>query len=570
MPELGFHIALCPECRAMWERLQAASATSVVPLAALHAVPVESYTSPAETPVDGACHADECAQAADSPSVIPATILQDRPVAAEHGTLVTVDPIDQLDELSAVDLDEQQSLAPADPSGKPRVVTYRMLLANRNFRRLWLGEAISTFGSYFTRVAIPIFIFSLTGSTFQLGLAFFSSLIASLLFGLFAGALVDRWDRRRTMIWADLANGLLLVPLMALVALPGTIPQAVVIAGIYVVNFGAALLRELFTPARIAILSDILAEDELLAANSLDRATTTLAELVSYPFAGAVLVFLGPALAFGVDAATFFISALLIWGVHAVQSIAPAEDSNIWQEIREGVATTLRLPLVREIVLLSLIVPLLTSLTNVLQLPLAVDVLGSEEAVGFPALEAAMALGVVLGMLALGRWGQRIPRSSLLAYGIGSMGAVVLLIGQLPSFDLAFGLSTKLLGAIETLARTVGMQLTGTWYGAWTPRLLLALPLMLCVGATNSLILASIRTVLQERTPRAVLGRVASVMSVAAGLGFAVGALLAGFGQGRVSLVFTLIGIGLCTIGLACRWWLPRDDHARAATVPSS
>ncbi len=91
-----------------------------------------------------------------------------------------------------------------------------------------------------------------------------------------------------------------------------------------------------------------------------------------------------------------------------------------------------------------------------------------------------------------------------------------------------------------------------------TVPLLLALPLLLLVGGTNSLVFTGIRTLLQEQTPREVLGRVASVMSMAAGSGFAIGALLAGVAQGRVPFVITLIGAALIAIGLFTRWWLRR------------
>lgn len=431
----------------------------------------------------------------------------------------------------------------------PRTVTYRALLSNRNFRLIWAGEAISTFGTYFTRVAIPIYVFSLTNSYAALGFAAFSTLVASLIFGLFAGALADRWDRRKTMMGADFANGAIMLVLLILVVLP--LPLSIELGAIFVINFSAGLLRELFTPSRIAMFADVLSEDELLTANSLDQATTTFCELLSYPLAAAAILQLGPALAFGVDALTFFVSGLFVLAVRtAPRQHEPSEASNILGEIVEGIRIASRIPMVRELVVLSLIVPLNLSLLNTLQLPYAVEILGSTKEIGFPALEGAMALGVVLGMLALGRWGQHTQRSLLLAYGIGIAGLAVLGMGMLPY-----------------VAGYLGITAEGST-SAWTPLLLLALPLALLGGATNSMILASIRTVLQEQTPRAVLGRVASVVGVTAGAGFAIGALLTGLGQGRVTLVLTMIGLVLLTVGLVCRWWLPRG--ARTAPLPGT
>lgn len=443
---------------------------------------------------------------------------------------------------------EPTDVAPIEAAA-PRTVTYRELLSNRNFRLVWAGEAISTFGTYFTRVAVPIYVFNLTNSYAALGFAAFSTLVASLMFGLFAGALADRWDRRRTMIAADLSSGLVVLALLAIILMP--LPLTIQLGAIFAINFCAGLLRELFQPSRIALFAEILSDDELLAANSLDQATTTFCELLSYPLAAAAILQLGPAIAFGIDATTFFVSALLIWGVRTVSPPRESsESSSILAEIAAGLRIARGLPLVRELILISLIIPLNLSLLNTLQLPFAVEVLGSSKEVGYPALEAALALGVVIGMLALGRWGQHVSRPQLLSYGIGSAGLAVLGMGLLPSVVSFLGIT----GARDNTP--------------WTPLLLAALPLALLGGATNSLILASIRTVTQEQTPRAMIGRVASVIGVAAGLGFALGALLTGLAQGRVPLVLTVIGLVLMTLGVLCRWWLPRS--IRASTIAST
>src|SRR5688572_5457580 len=176
------------------------------------------------------------------------------------------------------------------PSTTGEAVTYRFLLRNRNFRLLWLGAAASTFGSYFTRIAIPIYVFDLTGSYLQLGLAAFSSLSASLLFGLLAGALADRWNRRDALLGVDIASGFLMALLTLLVLLPLSTPWK--LASLYLVSFFAGVLRELFNAARVAIFPELLSQRDLLAANALDQGTTSLSELLSYPLAGLILFYM--------------------------------------------------------------------------------------------------------------------------------------------------------------------------------------------------------------------------------------------------------------------------------------
>jgi DHA3 family macrolide efflux protein-like MFS transporter len=426
---------------------------------------------------------------------------------------------------------------PPEPPGPPQTVTYRDLLRNRNFRWLWLGQAITTFGSSFTRVAIPIYVYQLTGSYGQLGFSFFVSFLPSLLFGLFAGALVDRWDQRRTMIYSDILSSALLAILVASVLLP--LNDTFHLGSVYAITFLTGILREMFAPARIAIFTEVVPEHELLTANSLDQSTTTFGDLMSYPLASLALSYLGAEIAFSIDAVTFLLSAVLIAAVKVQQSRAePDTTSNILHDIAEGLTIINRAPLLRKIVILSLFVPFTFSLLATLQLPFAVDMLGSTEEVGFPVLEGLAALGVVVGTLALGRWGQQVPRWKLLAYGLLSYGAVVACMGLVPQ-----------IGAyLQLPASTVKTP--------WTPLLLLAIPLAFLQGVTNSPLFTCIRTVTQEETPRAMMGRVWSVIGVAASIGWASGALFTGLAEGRADKAIILLGLTLLSIGLFSLWWL--------------
>lgn len=513
VPELGFHIATCCECRFAWEELSLRVNTATVPhenSSSTHKHPGNYLSNDVDLPL--LLDADELNH--DDDNVISACHFD----ASTQGVAGVIHDIASL------------------PAVKP--ITYRSLLKNTNFRMLWISQAISTFGSYFTRIAVPIYVFSLTNSYLHLGFSFFSALIAPLLFSVFAGALVDRLDRRRVMINTDLASGSVLLVLVVCTLLPLNLP--IQLACIYAVTFVSSLLTEMHKPARVATFADVVSERELLTANSLDGATTTFAEFISYPVAAAALSLMGPTVAFGVDAGSFLLSALLIRHLPVAPLTAKSEQArNIWAEIKEGLTIVISLPPVRKIVLLSFIVPLLFSLYNVLLIPYTEEALGSTKEVGFPALEAAAAFGLLGGMLLLGRWGQQVSRMMLLALGIFGYGVAAFLQGILPHF------APVLFPSLNQAS------------GAWTPLLIAALPLAMVCGTANSLILASLRTVLQENTPRTALGRVYSVMSAAAGSGFALGALLAGFAQGRSDAMLLVLGVLLIALGIVCYWWLP-------------
>ena len=88
-----------------------------------------------------------------------------------------------------------------------RQVSYGRLFRNRNFVALWVGQTISFIGDYFYFLAIPIMVERLTGSALAVGLSVIASALPMLLLGPIAGVFVDRWDRTRTMIVADILRG---------------------------------------------------------------------------------------------------------------------------------------------------------------------------------------------------------------------------------------------------------------------------------------------------------------------------------------------------------------------------
>src|SRR5512136_1773871 len=91
-------------------------------------------------------------------------------------------------------------------------VGFVQVLRNGRFARLWVGQVISAIGDYFYFLAVPILINKLTGSTAAIGLAMIMGFaLPQLLFGLPAGVLVDRWDRRRVMIVADVLRAALVL-----------------------------------------------------------------------------------------------------------------------------------------------------------------------------------------------------------------------------------------------------------------------------------------------------------------------------------------------------------------------
>src|SRR5215211_2522133 len=96
-------------------------------------------------------------------------------------------------------------------TANPASISPIAIFRNRNFSLMWTGQLISTIGSALTSLAASIYVFRLTNSALSVGLMLMATAAPSLLVGLFAGVFVDRYDRKKIMITADLIRAVLVV-----------------------------------------------------------------------------------------------------------------------------------------------------------------------------------------------------------------------------------------------------------------------------------------------------------------------------------------------------------------------
>ncbi|HUS13712.1 MAG TPA: MFS transporter [Chloroflexia bacterium] len=179
------------------------------------------------------------------------------------------------------------------------------MLRRRNFSLLVGANLISSTGNMVLYVALPFYVYLLTGSALATGTMFVAETIPPLLLGPLAGVFVDRWDRRRTMIVADTARAVLLLPLLFVAA-------ADQLWLVYVVGFGNACLDQFFSPAQGALLPRLVGPADLAAANSLNASAGQVPLLIGPAFGGVLLDWLGLPAVVLADSISFLISALMI------------------------------------------------------------------------------------------------------------------------------------------------------------------------------------------------------------------------------------------------------------------
>lgn len=172
------------------------------------------------------------------------------------------------------------------------------LSRNRNYRVLWGSQALSEFGSSVAGLALPLMVLAVTSSPATLGLVLGTSAAASLLVGLPAGALVDRWDRKRVMLGCEVADVVSTISLViALWWGVASVGHIILVAAVW------GVCGAMFGPAEEACLPNLVPGEQLSTAVSLDAARGQLAGL-SGTAVGGFLFALGRFVPFAVDVLT--------------------------------------------------------------------------------------------------------------------------------------------------------------------------------------------------------------------------------------------------------------------------
>jgi len=185
---------------------------------------------------------------------------------------------------------------------------FNALFKNRNFLFLFIGQIISQLGDRIDQMALIAFVsLRSPGSTFAITKILSFTIIPVFLIGPFAGAYVDRWDRRRTMYVCDFLRALLVF----IIAFFLFYRRSLVL--VYMLVFLNFSIGRFFIPAKLSIIPKLVKKEELLLANSLVNITGMIAAILGFGIGGVAVEAVGPRNGFYLDALSFFISAVLIF-----------------------------------------------------------------------------------------------------------------------------------------------------------------------------------------------------------------------------------------------------------------
>ena len=171
------------------------------------------------------------------------------------------------------------------------------------FRHYYLARTVSQWGDTFNAVAIILLVFRLTGSGLDVGVVVIFEVLPTLLFGLVAGGVVDRFSRLRVMVTADLARGAIALGLALFHSN---------ISLIYAAAFFTSGFSVFFKPASMSLVPSLVGTDALLSANSVIWSTAVLSQMVLAPVAGLLVTTAGAGPAFALNGGSFLLSAVVL------------------------------------------------------------------------------------------------------------------------------------------------------------------------------------------------------------------------------------------------------------------
>lgn len=262
---------------------------------------------------------------------------------------------------------------------------------------LWSGQVVSTLGSSAAWIIYPLLILALTDSPAAAGIAGALGHLPYLLFSLPAGALIDRWDRKRVMIVCDLGRALTVLSVPVALWL-----DVLTVWQLYVAAFVEGSLFVFFNIAEVAALPRVVAKEQLPQAAAQNEAAFSTAHIVGPSFGTTLYQGLGRAAPFVADAISYLVSCVTLLLIRTqFRAAPPAARRHLGAEIAEGLRWLWEQRLIRYMAFLTGSINLVNAGTGLLVIVLAKELGSSDVEIGL--VFSVGGIGGILGALAGGQ-----------------------------------------------------------------------------------------------------------------------------------------------------------------------
>ena len=396
---------------------------------------------------------------------------------------------------------------------------------SRDFRWLWASSTVTNLGDGILVSAGPLLMTTLTREPFAVAMAVFLQHLPWVVFGIPAGAIIDRVDRRRLTVLVNLLRAIVLAGLAVSVA-TDTVNVAIVLAATFLIGTAETFVDN----ASGALIATTVPKPLLGIANARLTGTSILVNSLAGPPIGAILFGVGMAVPFGADAICALLGAVLVARIATSTPVPPViERRHLRHEMAEGIRWLWHHPPMRALAITILLFNVTFHAAMAVYVLLAQERLGLDE-VGYGLLITVGAVGGIIGSIAYPRLERRFALATLMRYG--------LMLETVTHLVLATTTSAIVAGATMTLF--------GIHAVVW--------------GTTST-------TVRQRAVPSSMLGRVTGVYMLAGVGGSAAGSLVGGVMAQQLGITapfwFGFFGSAI----LLAVVWRTLDDIAHVPTA---
>ena len=402
---------------------------------------------------------------------------------------------------------------------------FHEVLKNRNFFFLWLGQIISQLGDRFGQMAIIGYIsIGAPGSGMQLAKLLSFTILPVFIIGPVAGVYVDRWDRRRMMFISDLLRAMLVMVIPLFLLTKKSMPL------VYFLIFLVFSIGRFFVPAKLSIIPELVKKEDLLIANSLVNITGMIAAIGGFALGGLIVQYWGVKGGFYLDGVSFFVSSALIFFIGPKQfskirivqmgrEIVEAIRKSVIQEVKEGLTYFIRK---KEVGFTGLIMFLLGAAGGsayVVGIVFIQQILHRTVTLGLGFLIMFLGIGLFLGALVYGRFGQRVSHFKMIFLSLFFSGLMLIIF-------------------VLTLVRY--------------PYFSIAAVLSFILGLFVAPIIIAANTIVHNASTEEMMGKTFSSLEIAMHLGFFLFMFISSFLAEKISSVsvLTMVGFSFSLIGI--------------------
>ena len=345
----------------------------------------------------------------------------------------------------------------------------KAVFAMPDFRKLWAAQFVSVFGDFLALFAvISLITFRWHGTPAQVTYVLVAYMVPFAIISPFAGVLVDRWHVKPVMISSDLIRGVIILGMLWV----KDVPQ------LCAVFMTLSLVSTFFQPAQSITTRVIVPTDKLLAANAMMTQAFYVVRLISPVLSGALIAWLGERMCFYLDSFSFFFSAAMVFTIHYSREPAPGHKSvkGFFQDLLSGNKFIFTHHIMAFVITSMLAAMFVMSCLSPLFSIYVRDILGKggkEGTLIYGVISSMVGVGMILGTTFITKFAKTMSKKAIVIAGLFICGGGVALLGLFKY-------------AIAAVATTFTM------------------------GFGIAFVIVASQTVMQQETPRELLGRVSS------------------------------------------------------------